>query len=208
MTRRLHPLFHTLWVGAWLVSGLLAGSLLEGCSPADKPAPAGVARPSYKTPAEQYAALAQMAKGIATGPATSDYTVYVVFDPQCLHCARLWGESQSLLGTVRFVWIPVAFFDARNTAPAAALLGSSNPKDDMDQFAASIMAHAGATPVPEQVPPYLDAVVRANTELVGRFHVLTIPYIVARNQTSSLYVAHEGGMSKEMLKNFLGIGSR
>lgn len=204
MTRRSLTLYRSLWVGALLLGSLL----LAGCSPADKPAPASVAPPSYKTPAEQYAALAQMAKGIAAGPATSDYTVYVVFDPQCLHCARLWAESQALLATVRFVWIPVAFFDAHNTAGAAALLGSSNPREDMDQFAASIMAHAGGTPVPEQVPPYLDAVVRANTELVGRFHVLTIPYIVARNQTSSLYVTHEGGMSKEVLKNFLGIGSR
>jgi len=182
--------------------------LLAGCSP--KVNSTSVAGPTelVSTPAQQYAALVKGAKGISIGPKVSDYTVFVMFDPQCLHCARLWEESKGLTETIKFVWVPVNFFDGNSKTQSAMLLGSSSPREDMDRVLSPVAARMGSTLPQDAVAPYLDASIKSNTDLINRFHVLAVPYVVARNQTTSEYVARQGGMSREMLKRFLGIGSR
>lgn len=182
--------------------------LLAGCSP--KVDSTSVAGPTelVSTPAQHYAALVKGAKGISIGPRASDYTVFVMFDPQCLHCARLWEESKGLTETIKFVWVPVNFFDGNSKAQSALLLGSSSPREDMDRVLSPVAARMGSTLQQDAVQPYLDASIKSNTDLINRFHVLAVPYVVARNQTTSEYVARQGGMSREMLKRFLGIGSR
>ncbi len=186
----------------------LGALLIAGCSPKVDSTSAVVQTESLKTPAEQYAALVKVAKGIPVGPKVSSYTVFVMFDPQCLHCARLWEESKGLTETVKFVWVPVNFFDGNSKAQSAMLLGSTSPQEDMDRVLSSVAARSEAMPAQDAVPPYLDAVIKSNTDLINRFHVLAVPYVVARNQTTSDYVARQGGMTREMLKRFLGVGSR
>ena len=182
--------------------------LLAGCSPkVDSTSVAGSTE-LVSTPAQQYAALVKGAKGISIGPKVSDYTVFVMFDPQCLHCARLWEESKGLTETIKFVWVPVNFFDGNSKTQSAMLLGSSSPREDMDRVLSPVAARMGSTLPQDAVAPYLDASIKSNTDLINRFHVLAVPYVVARNQTTSEYVARQGGMSREMLKRFLGIGSR
>ncbi len=182
--------------------------LLVGCSPkVDSTSVAGSTE-LVSTPAQQYAALVKGAKGISIGPKVSDYTVFVMFDPQCLHCARLWEESKGLTETIKFVWVPVNFFDGNSKTQSAMLLGSSSPREDMDRVLSPVAARMGSTLPQDAVAPYLDASIKSNTDLINRFHVLAVPYVVARNQTTSEYVARQGGMSREMLKRFLGIGSR
>ena len=188
---------------------LCLGTLqLAGCTPKGDPSSSATPAQPAKTPAQQYAALAKEAKGISIGPGVSDYTVFVMFDPQCLHCARLWEESKALTGTVKFVWVPVKFLDGSDKSQSALLLGSSTPVEDMDRLMSSVLARTTSTSPQEAVPPYLEASIKSNTELINRFHVLAVPYVVARNQTTSEYVARQGGMSNEMLKRFLGIASR
>ncbi len=192
-----------------LLLALCLGTLLiAACTPkADAPSvPAPSA--SIKTAAEQYAALKKSAKGISIGPAVSDYTVYVMFDPQCLHCARLWEESRGLTQTIQFVWVPVNFFDGGSKLQSALLLSSSSPREDMDRVMSAVLARTVSTGPAEAIPSYLEASIQSNTDLINRFHVLAVPFVVARNQTTSEYVAREGGMSREMLKRFLGTGSR
>ena len=186
----------------------LGAMLVAGCSPKGDSTSAAVPSHVFKTPAEQYAALEKGAKGIPIGPKVSDYTVFVMFDPQCLHCARLWEESKGLTGTIKFVWVPVNFFDGNSKAQSALLLSSNNPQEDMDRVLSSVAARTGTALAQDVVPPYLEASIKSNTDLINRFHVLAVPYVVARNQTTSEYVARQGGMSREMLKRFLGIGSR
>ena len=188
---------------------LCLGALpMLGCSPAgDASVPASLTQP-IKTATDQYAALQKGAKGISVGPKVSDYTVFVLFDPQCLHCARLWEESKGLKDTVKFVWVPVNFFDGNSKAQSALLLSSKNPQEDMDRVMASVLAHTASSAPSAALPPYLEASINANTDLINRFHVLSVPYVVSRNQTTSEYVARQGGMSREMLKRFLGIASR
>jgi thiol:disulfide interchange protein DsbG len=182
--------------------------LLAGCSP--KVDSTSVAGPTelVSTPAQRYAALVKGARGISIGPKVSDYTVFVMFDPQCLHCARLWEESKGLTDTIKFVWVPVNFFDGNSKDQSALLLGSKSPREDMDRVLSSVAARMESTPAQDAVSPELEASIKSNTDLINRFHVLAVPYVVARNQTTSEYVARQGGMSREMLKRFLGVGSR
>jgi DNA-binding phage protein len=78
----------------------------------------------------------------------------------------------------------------------------------MDRVMSTVLARTGTVTQEEVVPPYLEAIIKTNTDLIIRFHVLAVPYVVARNQTTSEYVARQGGMSREMLQRFLGLGSR
>ena len=188
-----------------LCLGLL---LLAGCSPKVDSASVAGSTELVRTPAQQYAALVKGAKGISIGPKTSDYTVFVMFDPQCLHCARLWEESNGLKDTIKFVWVPVNFFDGNSKALSALLLGSKSPREDMDLVLSFVAARTGSTQAQDAVSPELEAIIKSNTDLINRFHVLAVPYVVARNQTTSDYVTRQGGMSREMLKRFLGVGSR
>jgi thiol:disulfide interchange protein DsbG len=189
--------------------GLCLGILsIAGCSPNSDSTSAVIPTELVRTPAEQYAALQKGAKGISFGPKFSDYTVYVMFDPQCLHCARLWEESKVLTDNVKFVWVPVNFFDGNSKGRSALLLSSTSPREDMDRVMNQVLARTGVTTTQESIEPYLEASIQSNTNLINRFHILAVPYVVARNQTTSEYVARQGGMSKEMIKKFLGIGSR
>jgi thiol:disulfide interchange protein DsbG len=163
---------------------------------------------TINTPAGQYAALFNNAKGVSIGLKVSDYTVFVMFDPRCLHCARLWEESKGLSDTLKFVWVPVHFFDGGSKSQSALLLRSTRPREDMDRVMSTVLARTGTVTQEEVVPPYLEAIIKTNTDLIIRFHVLAVPYVVARNQTTSEYVARQGGMSREMLQRFLGLGSR
>jgi len=192
-------------VATALCIGLL---FLTGCNPTGQSPTTGTTTEQVKTPAAQYAALAKHAKGIAIGPSVSNYTVFVMFDPHCLHCARLWEESKALTETIKFVWVPVNFFDGNSKPKSALLLSSVNPLEDMTLVMSSVLARQEPLAVQEAVPTYLEAVIKSNTDLINQFHVLVVPYVVARNQTTSEYVARQGGMSKEMLKRFLGVGSR
>ena len=88
-----------------LISLSMGSALFTGCSPKGETSLATVPTELVRTPTEQYAALAKSAKGLSIGPKASDYTVFVMFDPQCLHCAPLWEEFKGLKDTVKFVWV-------------------------------------------------------------------------------------------------------
>ena len=85
-----------------LVLPLLASlALLSACSREDTGAPATASVAT--TPIEAAQALdvlAAQGKGFAAGKILSANAVYVLFDPQCPHCARLWEASMPLHGSV------------------------------------------------------------------------------------------------------------
>jgi thiol:disulfide interchange protein DsbG len=191
-----------------LLQWIAMGPLLASCSPHDSKLPPELALEPVDTPAQQYAALRKFARGIAFGQPVSEYSVYVVFDPQCLHCARLWQEARPLLANVSFIWVPVKFFDALSAAQAAVLLGASDPLELMDGHEAAILNRAKGIDAPDAISQELQTAIDINTALVNRFRVLAVPYVVARNHTTSQYIRREGVMSREVFQKFLGIGSR
>jgi len=102
----------------------------------------------------------------------------------------------------------VTFLDSRSVAISAALLSSTHPMEDLGRQEAAVLKRSEGLVGPVPVPPYLETIIKANTDLINRFRVLAVPYVVARNQSTSEYVAHQGVMSREELTRFLGLGSR
>jgi hypothetical protein len=111
------------------MAALAAMGVLTACSrePEAPPAP-----PIDRSQALQV--LAAEGKGFAVGALMAANTVYVLFDPQCPHCAHLWEASQPLLKQARFVWLPVSILNAKSLPQGAAILGASDP-------AAAMAAH-------------------------------------------------------------------
>ena len=100
---------------------------LSACSKNDSPstAPAVVAGIT----AQNLDLLAATGKGFTVGAMMSAQTVYVLFDPQCPHCAHLWQASLPLHNQVKFIWLPIAFNPAKSLPQAAALLtAATRPK--------------------------------------------------------------------------------
>ena len=184
-----------------LLAALALG--LGGCSPqdaSDKNAPtAGAAA------AQPYEAAATQGSGFTAGAMMSANTVYVLFDPQCPHCGRLWQASLPLHGKVKFVWIPVAFNFARSGPQGAALLAAANPTALMNEHEKSLLAGGGGISASASVPPALEQAIKKNTQLLTNLGADSVPYIVARNLRSGQVVTNAGALETPALAEFLGL---
>jgi thiol:disulfide interchange protein DsbG len=185
------------------LTGATAALLALGaCSPQDTP-PKPVAG-SVK-PEQSFDVLAKEGKGFAVGALMSAHTVYVMFDPQCPHCGHLWEQSLPLHTKARFVWMPVAFINAKSAPQGAALLAAANPVEAMSAHEASILAGTGGTSASSSVPDDIAAAIKKNTDLFNSMGVESVPYIVAKNATSGLVVTNAGAMETAALAQWLGL---
>ena len=191
-----------------LVLPLLASlALLSACSKEDAGAPATTAVAS--TPIEAAQALdvlAAQGKGFAAGKILSANAVYVLFDPQCPHCARLWEASMPLHGSVKFVWLPVAIMNAKSAPQGAAIMTATNPVQAMAAHETSLLAGSGGTAASADIAPDVLTAIKTNTALLERLGATSVPYIVARHQRSGQVVMQAGANDTEALANFLGLG--
>jgi thiol:disulfide interchange protein DsbG len=185
-----------------LALSLVAAVALSACSPQDaatKPVAGSV------KPAESYDLLAKQGKGFAAGALMSANTVYVLFDPQCPHCGHLWEQSLPLHKKVKFVWMPVAFINAKSAPQGAALLTADNPVEAMTAHEASILAGSGGTSASSSVPDEIAAAIKKNTELFNSMGVESVPYIVAKNASTGQVVTNAGAFETAALAQFLGL---
>jgi thiol:disulfide interchange protein DsbG len=72
---------------------------------------------------------------IQQGANTAPHQLYVIFDPNCIYCHRLYDALQPFIkkGQLAVRWLPVAFLKATSTGRAYALLSSSNPLQTLAQ---------------------------------------------------------------------------
>lgn len=175
---------------------------LSGCSKQeDSPTPARSTLP----PDQAYEVLAKEGKGFTVGTLMSANTVYVLFDPQCPHCAHLWQQSKSLHNKTKFVWMPVAFINAKSATQGAALLTAANPAEAMAAHEASILAGAGGTAASSSVPDDIATAIQHNTSLFNRMGAESVPFIVAKDPASGQVVTHAGALDTAALRTFLGL---
>ncbi len=180
----------------------LAAAALAACTPQDsspKPAAGSV------KPADSYALLAKEGRGFSVGSLMSANTVYVMFDPQCPHCGHLWQQALPLQKKLKFVWMPVAFINAKSAPQGAALLGAANPLEAMTAHEASILEGSGGTAASSSIPDDIAAAIKKNTDLFNSMGVESVPYIVARNASTGQVVTNTGAMETAALENFLGL---
>ena len=180
---------------------------LPGCSPQD---PVGKgddkttdAKPAK--PAQPYEAVAADGKGFTVGAMMSAHTVYVLFDPQCPHCGHLWEASVPLHSKVKFVWIPVAFINAKSGPQGAALLAAANPAELMATHEKSILAGTGGISAMEAAPVEINKAIKKNTVLLNSLGVESVPYIIAKNIQTGAVVTNTGAMDTAALGAFLGV---
>ena len=182
------------------LAALAAVSFLSACS---KESEAPAAPPIDRSQALQV--LAAEGKGFSAGTVMAANTVYVLFDPQCPHCAALWESSQPLLKQTRFVWLPVALLNAKSLPQGAAIMGAANPIEAMTAHEKSLMAGQGGTSASASVPDDVKAAIERNTALLNRLGAEAVPFTVARHATSGATVTQAGAMDTAALARFLGI---
>ena len=201
----IHPLKNTKnsfsRIGA-LAATVSVALALMACSPQGAQAPA---QATSIAPAQAFDAVAKDGKGFTVGSLMTANTVYVMFDPQCPHCGHLWQQSEPLHKKVKFVWVPVAFINAKSAPQGAALMQAANPAQAMATHEASLLAGSGGTAASSSVPDELSAAIQKNTALFNSMGVDSVPYIVAKNQTTGQVVTHSGALETAALAQFLGL---
>jgi thiol:disulfide interchange protein DsbG len=183
-----------------LISAFLL--VVGGCSQqksATKPAATAI------SPASSYADVEAKTKGFTVGAMMSANTVYVLFDPQCPHCGHLWEQAQPLLKKVKFVWVPVAFINAKSTPQGAALLTAANPTELMTTHEASILAGTGGIAASASIPSDIEATIKSNTQLLNSMGVESVPFIIAKQAQTGQVVTNTGALETLALARFLGV---
>lgn len=179
------------------------GLTLTGCSRQDTPNTS--ATQAAVTPAQPYEAVAAQGKGFTVGAMMAANTVYVLFDPQCPHCGRLWEASLPLHGKVKFVWIPVTLMNAKSGPQGATLLAAADPAAVMTEHEKSLLSGGGGISASASMAPELEQALKNNTALFNSLKVESVPYILAKNQQTGSVVTHNGAMDTAALGSFLGL---
>jgi thiol:disulfide interchange protein DsbG len=174
--------------------------VMAGCSPQDAADQAKAAKP-----AQPYMAVATQGKGFTVGAMMTSNTVYVLFDPQCPHCGHLWQASVPLHSRVKFVWIPVAFINAKSGPQGGALLSAANPAELMAEHEKSILSGGGGISAIGGVPSEIEQAIKKNTQLFNSLGAESVPYILAKNLRTGEVVINSGAMDTPALAEFLGI---
>ncbi|MGB4584456.1 MAG: DsbC family protein [Rhodoferax sp.] len=185
-----------------------------GCSKTDTPSTSATpnsstAAPSAAAPAAQagsgYDLLATKGKGFTVGALMSAQPVYVLFDPQCPHCGRLWQASLPLHSKVKFVWIPISFNPTKSLPQGAALLGSVNPVETMTAHEQSLLAGTGGMAASADVPDELKQAINNNTQLLNQLGVDSVPFLLGKHRKTGDIVSFNGAMETAALANLLGV---
>ena len=186
-----------------LAASLALAAAFTGCSKQDTPA-SPTAAAAVVAPAQSYDALAKDAKGFTAGALMSTQTAYVLFDPQCSHCGKLWNASLPLQKKVKFVWIPVSLMNPKSTLQGAALLTAANPVEMMMVHETSLLAGAGGMTADANPSAESQAAIKSNTLLFNSLGATSVPYIVAKNARTGTVMTRAGAMPTAELAAFLG----
>lgn len=187
---------------------------VAGCSKTDTASPGatpegGAAATTPAAPAanagSSYDLVATKSKGFTVGALMSAQPVYVLFDPQCPHCGRLWQASLPLHSKVKFVWIPISFNPTKSLPQGAALLGAVNPVETMTAHEQSLLAGTGGMAASADVPDELKQAINNNTQLLNQLGVDSVPFLLGKHRKTGDIVSFNGAMETAALANLLGV---
>jgi len=184
----------------FLLSALLALCLaLAGCS---KQEPAEAAAPKRTASVEIVSAEG---KGFTVGAMMNANAVYVIFDAQCPHCARLWEASVPLHKKAKFVWIPVGLLNAASSSQGAALLSAADPAQAMADHEKSMLAGQGGISASASTTPAMEAALKSNTRLFNNLSLESVPFTITRNARTGMTVSRGGAMDTAALAELIGV---
>ncbi len=177
---------------------------LAACSKEESGAAAQAAATPI-APAQALDTLGAEGKGFTVGALMSAHTVYVLFDPQCPHCGHLWQAALPLLSKVRFTWLPVAIMNPKSLPQGAAIMSAANPLETMNAHERELLAGQGGMSASASIAPEVEAAIKHNTVLLERLGATSVPFIVARHQSSGQVITQPGSMGTEALAQLLGM---
>lgn len=186
----------------------LAGALVlaacskqeAGTSAANPPTAATPTAPS----ASIYDTVASTGKGFTVGAMMSAQTVYVIFEPTCPHCGKLWQASLPLQSKVKFVWMPVSF-STKSLPQAAALITAPNPVETMTAHEESLLSGKGGLVVPDNVSDELRQAIKTNGQLLTALGADSVPFVLAKHRQSGQIVTFNGAMETGQLAQLIGL---
>lgn len=149
--------------------------------------------------------VASTAKGFTVGAVMSAQTTYVLFDPQCPHCGRLWEASLPLHNTMKFVWVPISFGSPKSLPQGAALLAAAQPLESMNAHEKSLLSGSGGMAASSNVPDELRQAIEANTKLLNSLGVDSVPFLIGKNRQTGAMITHTGAMDTAALSQLLGL---
>jgi len=190
---------------AALSLALTALLTLASCSKQDAtPATPAAAPPSAALTTSSYDAVASKGKGFTVGSLMSAQAVYVIFEPQCPHCARLWQASLPLHDKVKFVWMPVSF-SAKSLPQGAALMTAADPVQAMSAHEELLLAGKGGMSAPADFAPDLEQAIKANGQLLTSLGADSVPFLVAKDRRTGAIISHAGAMDTAALSQWMGL---
>lgn len=182
---------------------------VAACSKTETPDTSATKTPSAASTTAQtgsnYDLVAAKGKGFAVGAMMSAQPVYVLFDPQCPHCGRLWQASLPLHSKVKFVWIPISFSAGKSLPQGAALLSATNPAEAMTAHEQSLLSGAGGISASADVPDELKQAINNNTQLLNQLGVDSVPFLLGKHRKTGEIVSYNGAMETAALANLLGV---
>lgn len=134
----------------------------------------------------------------------STQTVYVLFEPQCPHCGRLWQASLPLHNKVKFVWMPLSF-SAKSLPQAAALLTAPNPLETMSAHEESLLAGQGGLSASSDIAPEIEQAIRTNSKVLTSLGADSVPFLISKNRLTGEVVSFNGAMDTASLARLLGL---
>ncbi len=184
----------------YFLAGLFA--LCLGLAACSKQEPAPSAAPKRSPSVEIVSAEA---KGFTAGAMMNSNPVYVFFDAQCGHCARLWTVSVPLHKKAKFVWIPVGLLNATSSSQGAALLSAADPAQSMMEHEKSMTAGQGGISASASVAPAIEEALKSNTRLFNNLGIESVPFTITRNLRTGTTVTRAGSMDTAALAALIGV---
>ena len=119
--------------------------------------------------------------------------IFVMFDPQCPHCTKLWSETKAI--KKNFYWIPVSVI--RGSQPiSAAILGA---RDSVAMFESIKAGKSIGTPAPDYMLKFIDE----NTKILGSADDATgVPFMVGKKSDNSVINLQGYRSATEIQKSF------
>lgn len=160
----------------------------------------------WASPAAPSAALlkaADKASWIAEGQGKR--VVYIIFDPNCPYCHKLYEEMRPQVGQdgLQFRWMPVGILDASSRGKAAAIIGAKDPLAAFHQNEKDFSREVGFGAIAETVPTTAEnARLKTNADILSRAGSPVVPTIMFRDDKGAVRVV-QGAPSPDMLRDLL-----
>ena len=138
----------------------------------------------------------------SSGSMMSTNQAYVIFDPQCSHCAKLWAETKKVNG-VNFNWIPVGFLNAKSTEQGAVLLSSPEGAKIMNLHEELLSNKMGGI-VTNEVPQAGREKIKENTEYFKK-NFESVPVVIFQNSKTKEFGIINGAVPKALIEEKLGL---